>query len=141
MITYHNKCTNCSHEFDIQKSIKEKFNNFCPECKQETLERVIHSPISFVREDITDKTTLGRLADKNTNKMGKYELQEKREKTRQDKIKGQRIAQEEMAKKTGKSPLEIPDKEPWYRKNGVGTKKINEMTPTQKEKYIRTGRV
>lgn len=137
MITYHDKCTNCSHEFEYQKSIKDKFNNICPECGLETLERVIDAPpIGFVNEGINDRTTLGKLAEINTKSMGKYELQEKREIQRVAKENARQVLQNEMSEKFGTKPIDVK-KKPWYRK--IGPNKINKMSTTQKQKYIEKG--
>ena len=142
MITYHYKCETdkCDCEFEVEQSIKEKSFTHCPECENETLYRVIHTAIAFVKSGIDDKTTLGKLAEHNTAKMGKYELQEKREYQRQQIIQAKQAVQYEMAEKYGVNPIEFEKaKTPWYRK--LGPEKIQKMTMQQKEKYVQTGKV
>ena len=41
MPTYHYRCSNCAHEFEQGQSIKDAPLNTCPECKQQTIHRVI----------------------------------------------------------------------------------------------------
>lgn len=142
MITYHYKCEtkDCDCEFEVEQSIKEPRFKKCPECQNDSLERVLYSPIAFVKSGINDDTTLGKLAEHNTAKMGKYELQEKREYQKQQKIKAKQAVQYEMAEKYGINPIEYDKmKTPWYRK--LGTEKIRKMTAAQKESYIHTGKV
>jgi putative FmdB family regulatory protein len=41
MPTYHYRCSNCGHEFEVSQSIKDASLNTCPQCTQVTLDRVI----------------------------------------------------------------------------------------------------
>ena len=69
-----------------------------------------------------EATTLGQLADRNTSKMGKYEL----EKNNNDQKKG-----------------DIKSSKPkeWWQKGGDATaKEINKMSEKQKSDYIRKGK-
>lgn len=43
MPTYDYKCSNCGHEFEIFQSMKDDKLTKCPECKKETLKRLIGS--------------------------------------------------------------------------------------------------
>jgi putative FmdB family regulatory protein len=143
MITYEYKCNNCSNSFECQQSIKDSPLNWCVNCQSEGLQRVIHVGISFVKEGITDKTTLAKLAEVNTAKMGKYEKQEKREDQRQAKRKAKQALQHQMAEKVGSvaTPINF-DEKPFYNKinsNPAGADKINKMTTAQKENYVATG--
>ena len=54
---------------------KYKTRKKCPSCKKHKLGRVLGGFTAFVRQA---PTTLGQLAERNTEKFGKYELEEKR---------------------------------------------------------------
>jgi hypothetical protein len=126
-------------EFDVEQNIKDKAWTKCGMCGGDELYRVIQTPIVFVKEGITDKTTLGKLAEINTNKLGTYEKQEKREYQRQQKILAKQTIQNEMSEKLGTSPIDMSDKaQPFYRK--LGADKINKMSQKEKETYIQTGK-
>ena len=77
-----------------------------------TLERLISGGLQpFVRGEAT---TLGQLAEQNTKKMGRYELQEKRAKNKEDTDAGLKRHQEEI-------------------------KLIGKMNETQKARYVDNG--
>lgn len=138
MITYVYRCDHCMVEFDVEQRITENAWTKCGMCGVDELYRVIQTPIVFVKEGITDKTTLGKLAEINTNKLGTYEKQEKREYQRQQKILAKQTLQNEMSEKLGTKPIDMTDKnKPWYQK--LGADKIQKMTTVQKEKYIKDG--
>ena len=112
MITYDYECAACDHAFSIEQSIKDDALSKCPSCKKKKLQRVIlEAPIAFV---VGEPTTVGQLADRNRNKMGKYELDKKHK-------------EDDVAT---------------YRKNKEKSelfKKINRMTRQQKENWIKEG--
>jgi len=41
MITYTYQCKECEHKFDIKQRITEDSLTKCPECKKESLQKVI----------------------------------------------------------------------------------------------------
>lgn len=116
MPTYDYLCNDCGFEF-------EQFHKFgetpdpC-ECGSSNIKIVINQPpIGFVKGEAQ---TLGQLAEKNTKKMGRYELEDKR---------GYHNAEKKEKKKD------------WWEKSGSATKsEINKMSKTQKAKYIRDGK-
>tara|TARA_Y100000310_G_scaffold315845_1_gene366910 strand:+ start:2603 stop:2944 length:342 start_codon:yes stop_codon:yes gene_type:complete len=112
MATYEYKCEACGHFFTEEISIKKyKRKKKCPSCKKHKLRRILSAPdISIGGES----TTLGQLAESNTKKMGRYELEEKQ---RQDNKE-----LENLKRDTRKTQREI-----------------NKMTPDQKKKYILGG--
>lgn len=119
MPTYEYQCENCNHNYEIEKLMSDPHEKQCPECKKMTLYQVYSPPMVFVKGEAS---TLGHLADRNTSKMGKYELGDKRGK------------QEEASKKTEK-PKE------WWQKGGGATKKdISKMSDKQKSDYIFKGK-
>ena len=75
MPLYDYVCSNCQYEIgDMYQSIKAKPLVKCDKCNKMTLERVIYGGDVFVRREAT---TIGQLSDRNTKKMGKYELESK----------------------------------------------------------------
>ena len=113
MPTYEYKCGACDHSFEIVQSMKDKTKRKCPECNRFKLKRIFGVPMVFVRGE---PQTIGHWAERNTEKMGRYELGDKRGK------------QDEDNNKVAKS------------KSDSATKKdIRKMTPYQKQRYIEKG--
>ena len=110
MPLYDYVCSNCQHEIeDMYQSIKAKPLVKCDKCNKMTLERVIYGGDVFVRREAT---TIGQLSDRNTKKMGKYELESKQ---KEDNTKQERSEKQKLHKK------------------------INSMDDTQKRKWIMEG--
>ena len=103
MPIYEYLCGQCSHSFEIQQGIKEKPLKECPECTG-AIERLLFAVSSKISRD-----TLGKLAEKNTKKMGS-KLQTKEA---DDKAKAKAHMRE--------------------------LNRINRMTPEQKTAYIERG--
>lgn len=137
MITYHYRCTLCQNEFEIQQSIKEDPLQQCHCCNQYRLERVIHTGLHVsVR---SEPKTVGQIADRNTKKMGKYEIEDKNKKYK-DEEKAARQKLREHAESLGASVPDRPDEKPvpFYGKSDHD--KINRMTEKQKTKFILEGK-
>jgi len=112
MPTYDYECSECGHLEEMFQKFSEKEVNTCPECASSTYGRVIlHAPFSFVKGE---PTTVQQLADRNTQKMGHYELQDRRKADNMDVHKKNKEA------------------------NAIRNK-INKMTPQQKRNYIENG--
>lgn len=79
MPTYVYKCDKCEHEFELKQSFSDKPRVKCPQCKKRALYKVPQLSHFFVKNATSEIKTLGHLADRNTSKMGKYELEKKRE--------------------------------------------------------------
>jgi predicted nucleic acid-binding Zn ribbon protein len=94
---------------DVYQEIKEKPLKKCSSCKKHKLERVIFAPHVFVRGEAT---TLGQLAERNSEKMGKSQVQEKTLQDKESKKDSLKEAKKEMHSK------------------------INKMSATQKRRYI-----
>jgi putative FmdB family regulatory protein len=112
MPIYDFECADCCYYTEIKQGMDEPSTHECPHCENQTLVKVfINPPLAFVRGS---PSTIGHLADRNTEKMGKYELEDRKN---QDGIKKNKEAEQtrEMHKK------------------------INAMTPQQQVKWIRTG--
>ena len=118
MINRYYVCSNCNYSFMIQQNMHDKLKKKCPTCGAYALYQDLTGQHTFVYQS---PTTLGHLAEKNTKKMGTYEL-EKRE---YEKNKG------EMGKRTA----------PWYNTDNVSLP--NELkdldTVEKKQKYIMKG--
>lgn len=114
MPTYDFECEPCAYITEIRQSIDSPSTLECPICKQDTLKKVfISAPTMFVRGE---PTTVGQLAERNTVKLGKYELEARKE---NDKL--QNTVSEEVKKKRQEH------------------RAIQSMTPEQQVKYIKTG--
>lgn len=113
MPIYEYKCDNCSHGFDIKQNFHDKPLKKCPECNKHKLHRVISILYSSVKGP---PTTLHHQAARNTEQMGKYELQEKLRKDYNDHA----------------------DAPAWRKGRGVNMK-LNKMTKDQKRQYIQKG--
>jgi len=110
MPLYDYVCSNCQHEIqDMYQSIKAKPLVKCDKCNKMALERVIYGGDVFVRREAT---TIGQLSDRNTKKMGKYELESKQKKH----ITKKKLSEQQKL-----------------------NRKINSMTSDQKRKWIKEG--
>lgn len=114
MPTYDFECEPCAYYTEIFQHVNDPGVHKCPICEQESLKKVfISAPLGFVRGEAR---TIGQMADRNTQNMGHYELQEKRFKDELERG----ITQEHK------------DRRNMHQK-------ITAMTPEQQVKYIQTG--
>ena len=112
MPTYDYECSECGYYKEVFQKFSEKPLVRCPKCKKHKFRRVILSaPHVSVKGE---PTTIQHLADRNPQKLGKYELESKMQADNIDKVK--------------------KDREANQLRN-----KINKMTPSQKKKYIEKG--
>jgi putative FmdB family regulatory protein len=127
MPNYHYKCKNidCCDEFQTYQSIKDDSLIHCGECHQDTLERVLHAATICTK---SEPKTLGHLADRNRDKMGRYEYQEKNHKLAERKQRGKKQISDE-AKAARKA---------WGRPEATDRSLAN-MTAKQKKDYILKG--
>mgnify|MGYP003128221058 CR=1 FL=1 len=113
MPTYDFECSACAYYTEIVQKHNDPSVYECPHCNEESLRKIfINPPAMFVRGE---PSTIGQLADRNTEKMGRYEMSDRKEK---DGINKSREGQERRDMH----------------------KKINSMTETQKLKWIRDGK-
>ena len=120
MPTYVFKCEECDHHLEVEQSIKKPTPNKkkCPNCKKDKLIRLLFAPHVYNKPG-DDSITLGLLSDRNTERLTSDQKEAIDEKHGRKK-----------EKKKGKQFWETSDK---------NMKKISEMTPAQKKKYIETG--
>ena len=114
MPTYEYQCDKCDHNFEIVKSFNDSHKKKCPECGKLSLYQVISPPTVFVKGEAT---TLGQISDRNTEKMGRYELEDKRASQDKGNLKKKKKKERDSARK-----------------------EINKMTREQKANYIRDGK-
>ena len=113
MPTYEYRCSSCEHDFEIIQSMKGKSKRKCPQCGKSRLERVLGTPLIFTKGE---PQTIKHLAERNTERMGKYELGDKTGEMR-----------EANKKAVGDKSVEASKRE------------IRRMTPEQKKRYIEKG--
>tara|TARA_Y100001949_G_scaffold171420_1_gene173869 strand:- start:59 stop:400 length:342 start_codon:yes stop_codon:yes gene_type:complete len=112
MPTYDFECSKCAYYTEIKQRMEDPSVYECPHCEDRTLVKVfINAPSMFFRGD---PHTIGQLADRNTQQMGTYELEDKQNQHGMNKKK------EEIKKREAH-------------------KRINGMTPERKLKWIQTG--
>ena len=112
MPTYDFECEKCAYYTEIRQRMEDPSSHKCPCCGDKTLVKVfINPPLTFVKGD---PSTIGQLADRNTQKMGTYELEDKQNQHGMNKNK------------------EETQKRETHRK-------INTMTPERQAKWIHTG--
>jgi putative FmdB family regulatory protein len=112
MPTYDYECSECGHLEEMYQKFSEEEINTCPECSAKTYGRVtLQPPLGFVKGEAI---TVRQLADRNTKKMGHYELEDRRK----------------------------ADNMETHRKNkeaNASRNKINKMTAKQKRNYLENG--
>lgn len=113
MPIYHYKCSNCPNDFETFHSIKEPLWKVCPKCKFETLSVVLDGAPDIINREIK---TIGQLAEANSKKMGKEQIQKKME---EDGSLQRAKNQEKMAE----------------------VRKLANLTQEQKIRYIETGKM
>ena len=112
MPLYDFECEPCAYYAEIKQGPNDPSIIECPLCGEKNLKKVyINSPAFFVRGE---PSTIGQVMDRNTEKMGKYEIQKKN--------KDNNINQDKEA-------IEVK----------ATRRKINSMTPEQKVKWIKEG--
>lgn len=123
------QCEECKETFaSIEKKTEKKIPTDCG-CGG----RLRHFILGDTQNFINNITTVGQLAERNTKRMGTYELQEKRQAVKDNKKLAKELIRQQSKLKQPR--LETSDNPEEYKK----LKKIAKMTPTQKQNYIETG--
>lgn len=121
MPNYSYICDNCEHNFEIIQDYHDRPKRKCKKCGRWKLRRIIYPPHIY---SYNEPETIGNLAKRNTEKFGKYELEDKKR---------------EIEKSRRPSPLGKSKYKPWWRKGDIDTS-LAKMTKKQKTKYIKTGK-
>jgi putative FmdB family regulatory protein len=106
---YDYECEKCG-EFEEFAKIADRNTIMCPECSVQATLLISATSVKG------DPTTIGALADKNTKKMGRYEIEARRMK--------EGVTQKEENKKE-------------YQK----VRQLAKLNPKQKERYIMEGKL
>lgn len=114
MPNYEYVCDNCEIGFELKQSFHDKPKKKCPECSKMKLRRVFSAPYAAVRQE---PKKLGHFAARKTEKMGRYEYNEKVEKNHTKKEK----------------------KPPWWRKDAKINTKLANLNKKQQQDYIQRG--
>jgi len=116
MPQYDWKCIKCDHRFSVVCLMSQyKELKKCPECKEKS---IIRDYDEYGLATKGEPTTLGALAEANTKKMSPGELERAKE-------------QERRKRKPPPTRAQLDQ----HKEN----RKIANMTPTQKQRYIMTG--
>lgn len=75
MVTRYYICDNCGNKFILQQKLHDPIKKKCQICGKYELYQDLTGQHTFV---YGEPTNLGHLAERNTQKMGKYELEAKR---------------------------------------------------------------
>lgn len=122
MPTYEYKCNkdDCGYQFELKQGFDDKPKKKCPICKRNSLEKLLFAPHVFVKLGDSELKTVGHLAHRNTENMGKYELESKEEKDPNQQRKKR-----------------LKEKAPWWRPGTTGpSKKLMKMTEKEKKEYV-----
>lgn len=95
MPTYEYQCQGCKSLFDFFQSFSEEPLELCPLCNNHKPKRLISTPFFHIKE-VKDVQTL---AEKNSKRIGRQEIQERELKLKEKKMK----AKKELAEKAGAS--------------------------------------
>lgn len=114
-------CDNCEYEFSISQKMHDPLKKICPQCRKHKLYQDLTDQHTFVYQD---PKTLGHQAERNTERMGKYDLEDRRK--RDSKVNEQKRDK----------------KKSWYNKEGKDlSSELSSLNTTEKKhKYIMEGK-
>ena len=120
MINRYYICDKCDCHVVFEQNMHDPLKKKCPECDKRALYQDLSGQHTFVYQDCK---TLGHQASRNTERMGKYDLEEKRR-------------NHDKAKRLKKKPSV------WYNSEGKNLKEeLKDLnTPEKKHKYIMEGK-
>jgi putative FmdB family regulatory protein len=129
MPIYQYECRKCKNEIEIQQSFNAEAEVLCPNCKTNSLFRVVTGGLGF----FFASRTLGVVADKHGDKFSEDFKSHLKNKNKTKKI-------DKLSKKLPKNAKLINDQ----NNNNLDkqlTKKIQKASPEQLNKYIETGNI
>jgi len=136
MPTYIYECENCKAMFECKHSIHRPPRRKCPDCGKFKLFRVIQPVMGFVKKSDNQLKTLGDLASRNADRMSDDYKQHLTEKNRTKPV------EEPKELPRGMTRISPDGDTPFYQKGqDLSNKKLARLTPEQKERYIKTGKV
>lgn len=113
MPTYDYECHSCGYKMlDVYQSFTSEALTLCTNCEKHSLYRIIHIPYVAIKGS---PTTIGQLAEANSKKMGKSQIEELTIKDKDGKKEALKEAKNEIRSK------------------------INSMSADQKRRYIEDG--
>jgi len=112
MPLYDFECEPCAYYTEVRQGPEDPDTQSCPLCEKQTLKKIFINPPSI--SVVGEPSTIGHLADRNTKKMGRYEIEDKNAESN--------VNQDKEASK-----------------NKAMRRKINSMTEEQKVKWIKEG--
>ncbi len=115
MPTYDYKCSGCESAFELVQSMKDRPKKKCPSCGKLKLKKVLSPPSIFVKGE---PQTIGHWAERNTEKMGRYEIGDKE----------------------GKRKEGLKNNQSTLGSGPATPREIRKMTPNQKKDYIEKGK-
>lgn len=131
-------CDNCDHAFTILQDINEDLLKRCPNCNKKKLYQDLTGQHTYI---YNTPTTLGHQAQRNTEQMGKYELQDKRHK---DKIERRKQARQPLVERgiISEANVEKEAETPWFGQLDKAKEKEinNDETGKKAHKYIMEGK-
>lgn len=140
MITRYYECTKCEHKFTQDQKLHDPIRKRCPKCKGKVFQDLTGI---YGKVDNGPKTLIQK-AERNTKKMGKYEIQEKERMQRLQKKKQNEDALKNAGLADENFKLPDPDSKPWFGKlDKDKKKKLFSGTPKEiaekQKKYIVDG--
>lgn len=94
------ECSECKAFFsDVYQKYEEDPLTKCEKCGEESLQKIFATPSFFVKGE---PTTLGQMADRNSKKMGKQEVQERDLKRKEETKSAMSEAKKELYSDIGK---------------------------------------
>lgn len=128
MPLYEYECRSCNHRLEELQKVDDKPLKLCPECKKNTLFRVITGGLGFFMSG----RTLGIVADKNSSKFSddfKQHLKTKNRTNKQDNLSGKLPDGAEIVKTPNQGKIN-----PLH-------KKLRKADEKQIKTYIETGKI
>ena len=112
MPVYDMECRDCNHTFEVFQKISDEPCSVCEKCNGSARRVILTCPHTQVKNMVT----VGQLADRNWERMGHYEKQEKAEAD----------GTNDALKRRDKNALDA---------------KLKRATPAQQKKYVETGEI
>lgn len=139
MPLYEYRCGGCATEFEMRHGYNDTCDA-CPACDAKGPERLISATYGVVRQD---PKTIKHLADRNTQKMGRYEYEARCKEETERKERAKQGLQKELPKgmtRMADDPEFKAAPDPWWRGKGEAVdKSLAELTPKEQMNYIWNG--